>query len=346
MHARGAGTGLAGESLGAGLVVDFSRYMRRILDIGKEQVRVQPGVVHSRLNEELRKHGKIFGPDPAMSQVTTMGSVIAIDNSGSHWLAYGSARRHVRSLEVVLADGTVMEVGREQLETDPLLLDTMPALLRRREIVQQVAELCDAHAGLIAKHRPQTLVNRSGYELATIWDGATLDLAKLICGSEGTLALITAATVDIQDFPRHKAAAILLFDSLEKAVQAVPELIELQPCALDLLDRRHLSLACEAEPRFAPLLPTTAECLLLIEFAGDELRVQQDHLRRAVDLIWKKSQLAFDARIAADLEELRFFWRLPRRVMPILQRTRGSARPVPFVEDVAVPPAKLGELSG
>ena len=115
LHARGAGTGLAGESLGRGLVIDFSRYMRRIVRVDDDRVRVQPGMVHAVLNQHLAASGRLFGPDPAMSLVTTMGSVVAIDASGSHWLQYGSARRHVQSLQVVLADGTVWEVGREPI---------------------------------------------------------------------------------------------------------------------------------------------------------------------------------------------------------------------------------------
>src|SRR5262249_2834922 len=104
VHPRGAGTGLAGESLGAGIVLDCSTHLRSILEIGDDQVRVQPGVVHERLNAALRRRGRIFGPAPALSTVTTMGSVVAIDASGRHWLKYGSARRHVRRLRIVLAD--------------------------------------------------------------------------------------------------------------------------------------------------------------------------------------------------------------------------------------------------
>ena len=115
LHARGAGTGLAGESLGPGLIVDFSRYMRRITGLGPDWVRLQPGVVHAQLNQELRGLGRIFGPDPATSKVTTMGGVIAVDSGGSHWLRYGSARRHVLSLQVVLADGMTLELGLEPI---------------------------------------------------------------------------------------------------------------------------------------------------------------------------------------------------------------------------------------
>src|SRR5689334_17200882 len=112
IHARGAGTGLAGESLGRGLVVDFSRYFRRIVADEGGRVRVQSGMVLENLNRHLRQSGRLFGPDPAMRGVTTMGSVVAVDAGGSHWPRYGSARHHVEELQVVLADGTILRVGR------------------------------------------------------------------------------------------------------------------------------------------------------------------------------------------------------------------------------------------
>ncbi|MGC4006235.1 MAG: FAD-binding oxidoreductase [Pirellulales bacterium] len=344
IHARGAGTGLAGESLGQGVMIDFSRYMRRVLETRDDAVRVQPGVVHARLNEQLRPLNRLFGPDPAMSQVTTMGSVIAIDNSGSHWPLYGSARSQTLSLEIVLADGTVMEVGRERLRRPSL--DEDPHAAQRAVLAGDVAELCSEHRDLILAKKPRTLVNRSGYDLATTYDGETLDLAKLICGSEGTLGLITAATVAIQPLPKFKVAAILMFASLEHAVQAVPLLMAYGPCALDMLDRRHLSLAVEHDPRFEPIVSRDTEALLLIEFSGDNLRAEQDKVRAAVDDVTKLHRLAFDARIASDMDELRLFWRLARRVTPTLQRAGGAARPVPFVEDVAIPPETLGDFLG
>src|SRR5688572_17022965 len=150
VHARGAGSGLAGESLGPGLVIDFSRHLRRVIQTDAESVRVQPGLVHERLNDHLRQYGRHFGPDPAMSRVTTLGSVLALDASGSHWLKYGSARRHVLSMQVVLADGEVLEVGRELLSALQLLpatADQPPD--RRRQLVSNLAELLKREAALI-----------------------------------------------------------------------------------------------------------------------------------------------------------------------------------------------------
>src|SRR5207302_1466770 len=139
IHARGAGTGLAGESLGTGLMLDFSRAMRRIISVDGDTVTVQPGVVLGQLNRYLAAFGRQFGPDPATGGVTTMGSVVALDNSGSNWLRHGSARQHVVSLQLVLADGETLEASTHPVTDDPHQ-DADP---RRRDLVRRLAELIE-----------------------------------------------------------------------------------------------------------------------------------------------------------------------------------------------------------
>ena len=340
VHARGAGSGLAGESLGRGLILDFSRYMRRIVRTDAASVRVQPGVVHGQLNAHLKTVGRLFGPDPAMSQVTTMGSVIAIDASGSHWLQYGSARKHIISLQVVLADGQVMEVGRESLDA----VGQEPQDSRRRDIVTRLADLLRRHQPLIAQKQPKSTVNRSGYQLNGVLQGDVLDVPQLLAGSEGTLALITEATLATLPLPRAKGVAILMFESLEKACLAVQEILPLSPVACDLLDRRHLSLARESEVRYDLLIPAEAEAVLIVETVGDDVTQARQRLTQIVDRVRRKKRLAFDARQALERDEMALYWQLARRVGATLQRLKGSARPLPFVEDVAVPPAALPDF--
>ncbi len=340
VHARGAGTGLAGESLGRGLIIDFSRYMRRILHTDADRVRVQPGVVHSQLNQHLRSFGRQFGPDPAMSQVTTMGSVIAIDASGSHWLQYGSARRHVLSLQIVLADGTLMEVGREPLSA----ADVDGPLTRRQELVGQVTELLARHASIIGQSQPKSMLNQCGYQLGDVIEAGSLDLGRLLTGSEGTLALITEATLATVPVPPHRGVGALFFDSLENAALAVQEILPFEPTACDLLDRRHLSLACENYPEYTLLVPPEAEALLLVEHAGDDLHAVRDRMARTLDRVRRKRRLAFDSRQAFDRDEMELYWRLSWRVVSTLHRLKGATRPLPFVEDLAVPPAALPDF--
>jgi FAD/FMN-containing dehydrogenase/Fe-S oxidoreductase len=339
LYPRGAGTGLAGESLGGGLVLDFSRYMRRVIASEADRVRIQPGIVHAQLNEFLRPLGRHFGPDPAMSSVTTMGSVISIDAGGSHWLKYGSARAHVISLQIVLSDGQVLEVGREPLDPNPA--DAQP---RRGQLVTSLAELLTRRAQLIRERQPQSLVNRCGYRLVDVLSPTHLDLAGLLVGSEGTLALITEATVATQPLPKHRGVALLLFDRLDSAAKAVIEILPLDPSACDLMDRRHLSLARESIVQYDLLIPPETEAALLVEQEGDTLSAVRDKLAQVVDRVRRKKRLAFHAVQAQDREEIELYWRLARKVVPTLYRMKGTTRPLPFIEDLAVPPKALGDF--
>src|SRR3954468_13640390 len=184
LHARGAGTGLAGESLGRGIVVDFSRYFRRIIADDHTRVRVQPGVVLESLNRYLCRSGRLFGPDPAMRSVTTMGSVVAVDAAGSHWPRYGSARRHVEELQVVLADGSQMRIGRHSLNQDFGGSEEPPdSTIHLHEFVNSVSGLIKRHAATIEDRRPQSLVNCSGYRLDDVLTNGELNLARLFVGS-------------------------------------------------------------------------------------------------------------------------------------------------------------------
>jgi FAD/FMN-containing dehydrogenase/Fe-S oxidoreductase len=340
VHARGAGTGLAGESLGPGLVLDFSRYMRRILRVDADRVRVQPGVVHGQLNQHLGRLGRLFGPDPAMSQVTTMGSVVAIDASGSHWLQYGSARRHVLSLQVVLSDGTLLEVGREPLALAQVDMPTT----RRQELVGQLASLFARNSALIGERQPMTMLNQCGYQLGDVLEPDALDLGRLLAGSEGTLALITEATLATVPLPRYRGVGALFFETLENAALAVQEILPFAPCACDLLDRRHLSLARENYPEYNMLVPAEAEALLLIEHVGDDPVTVRERVSQTLDRVRRKRRLAFDTRQAFDREEIDLYWQLAQRVVSTLHRMKGTTRALPFVEDLAVPPAALPDF--
>jgi FAD/FMN-containing dehydrogenase/Fe-S oxidoreductase len=340
LHARGAGSGLAGESLGHGLVLDFSYYMRRVIEVGTDRVRVQPGVVLGQLNEQLAEFGRCFGPDPANRAVTTMGSVVAIDAGGSHWLRYGSARQHVDSLKVVLASGKVVQLGKhdvgigvdgEESGADP----------HTTKLARGIADLIRANSELIAKHQPRVPVSRCGYRLDDVLRDDRVDLARLLVGSEGTLGLIVEATLLTQELPRHRGVAMLLFDRLENAALAALEIPRMGATACDLLDRRLLRLACESDVNYEQLLPSGTEALLLVEKEGNSPAEVRDGLNQIAHHIRRRRKLAFDARIAIEPDDVELYWRLPQRVVPTLYRLKGSTRPLPFVEDIVVPPSEL-----
>lgn len=333
IHPRGAGTSLVGQSLGSGIVLDFSKHLRRVLKTTGDTVRIQPGLVLDRLNLHLQAAGRVFGPDPATSRVTTMGSVIAVNGGGARWPRYGSTRDRVVSLQVVLADGTLTELGCEPRPgPHPATNDRKTALLAAlNQVLTESSEV-------IRKNQPRTLVNSCGYLLRDVLTEESIDLPKLLCGSEGTLAVITEATLRTDTLPKQQALVLLLFEQLEAAARASLELAQLRPTACELLDRRCLSLARDTDVRYDLLIAPQAEAALLVEVEGQDIAEVRQRAQQVVEKVTATRSLAFDAKIGFDHEEMKLFWDLSRKVVPTLYRLKGSTRPLPFIEDMAVAP--------
>lgn len=334
VHARGAGSGLAGESLGSGLMIDMSHAMRRPVSFEVDTARVQGGMPLSQLNTLLARQGRRFGPDPANCDVTTMGSVASLDASGSRWLQYGSARQHIQAMQVVLADGELVEIQRGKPSMDP----------RVANLTRRVNELASRHKTTISEKRPQSQVNRCGYHIYDQTETTPVDLIDVMIGSEGTLGIITEVTVKTVPIPRHRGVALLLFERLELAARAALELRRFMPWTCDLLDRRLMALACESDMRFQLLLPEVTEASLLIEVQDDDSAEVRGRLQQMIQLIQRRKKLAFDAKLALDREEVEFYLQLPSHVVPTLYRLKGQTRALPFVEDIAIPPKILPEF--
>ena len=351
--ARGAGSGVAGGAIGNGIVIDFSRYLNRIERVDGETVRVQPGVVRSRLNHVLKEYGRYFPPDPSNSDITTVGGMLAVDAAGSHSVRVGSTRDHVQSVETVLGTGEVLELGVEPLHMLQTQLETgtigKPEIAThfgdaRRTLVSKLSKLIDDNRELIREHQPALIRNCSGYHLRSIRSETHLNLARLLVGSEGTLGLFSAATLHTAPLPANRGVALILFSELESSVKAVHALSGLQPSACDLMDRRLLSLAGEEDERFSQLIPAAAEAALLVEMTGFSPQQVKARIRMVIDAVRQVDSAAHVARQGYGDEEVEFLWSLPGRVVPNLTRLRGTQRPLPFVEDISVPPESLREF--
>jgi FAD/FMN-containing dehydrogenase/Fe-S oxidoreductase len=333
---RGAGTGVAGESLGGGLIVDLSRHFRSILEVGEDTVRVQPGVVYRDLNNRLARIGRCFAPDPTSGVQCTLGGMLATNASGAHALRYGYTRDHVTKLRAVLNNGDAEFVGLEPRQSSA----DAPAG-RLGEIVQSVSLLLHGNAALVQTCRPRTRYNRCGYLLDGVLDEHFLDLTRLLVGSEGTLALFTEALLRTTPLPGGRSLVLLGFDSLEAAIRASQQALPSGPAACELIDRRLLSLARSRNTDAKALLPPEAEAVLLVEYQAEtEVETRESALKLA-DLLHRSSRLAVYALTAFEREEIDRLWQLRETVLPGLYGLRGGPQPVAFVEDVGVPAEEL-----
>ncbi|HEY7152664.1 MAG TPA: FAD-linked oxidase C-terminal domain-containing protein [Gemmataceae bacterium] len=332
---RGAGTGVAGESLGTGLIVDLSKHFRGILDIGADSVRVQPGVLYRDLVRVLARIGRRFAPDTGNGECT-LGGMLATNASGARAFRHGFTRDHVLRLRAVLDNGDVVDVGR--LSRWPTAETTHGRL---DDIVSSVVTLLEQHAGTIETCRPRTRFNRCGYLLHDVLDAQSLDLARLLTGSEGTLALFTEATLRTVPLPRGRAVVLLGFATLDAALHAARVASATGPSACDLIDQRLLRLARGSDRTAAELVPAAAEAVLLVEYEADTPAEARHLAHDLADRLHLLERSALLARVAEDEASSERFWRVREAVLPALYGLRGAAQPLAFVEDVGVPPEAL-----
>jgi FAD/FMN-containing dehydrogenase/Fe-S oxidoreductase len=337
--ARGAGTGVAGEALGSGLIVDLSRHFRAILEVSDDTVRVQPGVTLRELNARLEKQDRRFGPDPASGDVCTIGGMLANNASGAHALRFGYTRDHVQTLRAVLDSGDAVTVERVRARPVPEELNA-----HWQDIVHALVLLLEENAALIQTCRPRTPYNRCGYLLHDILSGDMLDLPRLLVGSEGTLALFTEAVLRTVPLPGGRALLLLGFASLEAALQAVEKALPSGPAACELLDRRLLSLARGREPdSVAALIPPAVEAVLLVEFEADVPDAARDRADDLAQLLCQNERLAIQVVNAHEAAQINRIWSLRQMALPSLYNLKQGPQPLAFVEDVAVPVPALGE---
>ncbi|HFB97532.1 MAG TPA: FAD-binding oxidoreductase, partial [Bryobacterales bacterium] len=336
VHPRGAGTGVAGESLGRGIILDLSAHFRTIREIGAEDVVVEPGVVVGQLNRVLARSGRQFGPDPAHVDVSTMGGVVSRNGSGSRFLRYGAARDQLRAVQIVLADGSVHRFSRHTLR--PLEPSTGGMW------AQRVAELVRRHPEALETYRPEVPSSGAGYALAeTVGDDA-VDLAKLIAGSEGTLGVLVELRLATHALPACQGVALLFFRRFHEAAQVAGEVPLAGLSACDLLDRRLLDLAAQETATYGKWIPPGTEALLLLEAVGATRAEVAGALQAAMSSGIPESCLAGPTRVSLEPHDVAEAWRLAKHIVARLARLTGTTRPVPFIEDVAVPRNRLASF--
>ncbi|HET6576150.1 MAG TPA: FAD-binding and (Fe-S)-binding domain-containing protein, partial [Fimbriiglobus sp.] len=340
--ARGGGTGLAGEALGPGLVVDLSVHFRRVLAVGPDWAAVQPGVTCAALNAELAKVGRRFAPDPASAAACTVGGMVATNASGGTAFRHGYTRDHVLGLRMVWDDGTADSV----LSTQYSVLSTPrtdDSLLRTVEIRSQTSALLAENRDLIQLTRPLTRFNRCGYVLHDVLTPAGLDLAKLLVGSEGTLGIVTEATVRTIPVAGGTSLAVLGFPTVDAAVRAGLALRSADGVVgCDLLDQRLLALSRAAGPaEGVGLVPPAVGAALVVTCEGDTEKQAEAFGRAAMERLRDAHRVGVLAEPTCDPDGVARVRRFRAAAVGGLYALGSGPRPVAGVEDVAVPAEEL-----
>lgn len=340
---RGGGTSQAGQAVGAGLVIDTSKYLNRILDINPEArtARVQPGLVLDELNAALKPHNLRFAPDVSSASRATIGGLIANNSSGARSVLYGTTIHHVRDLHLVLADATLAHL-RPLAGDDLAAAATGDNLLARA--YRTIPELARRHADEIDRRYPKLLRRVGGYNLDAFLDEhAPVDLSRIVIGSEGTLGFMVEATLSLVPLPSHKALVTAEFDTLLDALGATPLVLRHRPAAVEVMDdfilsHTHENATLDAMRR--AILQKDGSALLCIEFyAGhaDELPPRLDALTRDLAALGVPCRTRTITEAAAQAR----VWHLREAALGLSMAMKGDGKAVSFVEDTAVHPDRL-----
>lgn len=330
---RGAGSGLAGESLTTGIVLDMRRYMNAIVETAADGswVRVQPGVVLDKLNAHLGRWGRKIGPDPSSSNRAVIGGVVANNATGAHSLVYGYIADHIRSVRAVTAKGEIC-VFDDDVAPDPL---THAGLYARA-----CANLLSDKQDLIADAQPATKRNRCGYTIQNVLTGGGVNMARLLTGSEGTLAVFTEITLATVPVPNAAGLVQFEFETFATMARAVPLIVQSGASACELMDRALMDMALKAYPSYRDLVPSGCAATLLVEQTGPTVQAVETACEMTVQAV---GSLASGSIRVMDAGNQARLWKSRKDAVPLLNRDKGPAHPVAFIEDVSVDHHRLGE---
>lgn len=351
--ARGGGTGTNGQSLTTGVIIDLSRHMNKILEINPQEgwVRVEAGVVKDQLNQALAPHGYFFAPDTSTSNRCTIGGMIATDASGQGSLIYGKTSDHILALKSVLANG-------EMLHSQPLSRNQAEKIATEEttvgQIYRQVLATCQTMKAEIDARFPPLNRFLTGYDLKHAYDEDTdcVDLSRLIAGAEGTLALVTEAKLNITPQPNFKVLVNIKYLDFQDALRHAPALVRAQATSVETIDSNVLDLARndivwhQVSDLLTDVPPYRMDGINILEFTahdqaelGDKVKALLNNLK-ALD---PHASGVIGYQICRDAESIQRIYAMRKKAVGLLGATKGSAKPVAFVEDTVVPPEQLAD---
>lgn len=341
--ARGGGTSLAGQTVNRALVIDTSKYLRRITDIDPDSLtcRVEPGAVLDHLNAALAPHGLRFGPDVATSAHATLGGMIGNNSSGAHSLVYGRTVENLETVDALLATGEAITLARGAASGSELVA----------KMTRELAAIITALAPDIRARFSRTRRRVNGYNFDLLLDqiersaAGTFDhvnLAHLVCGSEGTLAITAAATLRLVHAPSRRGLAIVAYASVDEALAQLEAILATSPAAVELLDDVVIRMgrANTEYARYVELLPRAmggrTDSVLYVEYFGDGDDAIARELTQLEDIVRPHATARYTEPAAMALA-----WKLRKAGEPLLHGVPGHRKPITFIEDTAVDPSKL-----
>lgn len=351
---RGGGTGTNGQSLTEGIVVDMSRYMNRILEINPEQgwVKVEAGVIKDQLNQFLKPYGYFFSPELSTSNRATLGGMINTDASGQGSLVYGKTSDHVLGVKAMVLGGACLDT-----RAMPIELAQTIALEDSVEgrIYKTVLERCLEQRPLIEEKFPKLNRFLTGYDLRHVFsdDLTQFDLTRILTGSEGSLAFITEATLDITPLPKVRRLVNVKYDSFESALRNAPFMVQAQALSVETVDSKVLNLAKEdivwhsVKSLITDVPNKEMLGLNIVEFSGDdenEINHLTDSLCQRLDELMANNQAGvIGYQVCHDLDDITRIYNMRKKAVGLLGNSKGAAKPIPFVEDTCVPPEHLAD---
>ncbi|CAM6918326.1 D-2-hydroxyglutarate dehydrogenase YdiJ [Morganella morganii] len=351
---RGGGTGTNGQSLNNGVVIDLSRYMNRILEINPEQgwVRAEAGVIKDQLNAYLKPYGYFFAPELSTSNRATLGGMINTDASGQGSLVYGKTSDHVLGLRSVLLNG-------ELLDTAPLPVSEARRCAQEEsaagELYRTTLESCETHRQTILESFPKLNRFLTGYDLRHVFsdDMQTFDLTRILTGSEGTLAVITEAKLNIMPIPEVRRLVNVKYDAFDSALRNAPFMVEAQALSVETVDSKVLNLAREdivwhsVSELITDVPDKTLLGLNIVEFCGDDEALidrQVASLCERLDSLMANNEAGvIGYQVCRELSGIERIYAMRKKAVGLLGNSKGAAKPIPFVEDTCVPPEHLAD---
>ena len=340
---RGGGTSLAGQTVAEALILDFSKYMNKILEVnvGEKWVWVQPGLVRDELNQELSKHGLHFAPDPATSSRANMGGMVGNNSSGTKSILYGKTVDHVLAVKVLLADGT--ELLLESLSPEAYR-EKSHQRTREGDILKNVQKIIKENEEEIKQKFPKVMRRVGGYNLDEFVYTDQWNLAKLVTGSEGTLAVTLEVKLNLEPLPKHKSVAVVHFDELLDAIKAVQPMLFYNPSAVEILDRTVLHLSREnlTTKKHCHFIEGDPAAILIVEFYGDSLEEVMDRPTKMI-LELKQMGIGYAYPLFAEGKSYDDVWIVRQKGLGLMLGIKGEKKPLPFIEDAAIPVEVLPE---